>query len=234
MSVSLSELGNSLKCKCGNFAKIVKEVVDDKAIVLDFECSKCNAKYQRKYSLNQFIRMAQAGLIDPPEIKEFQKKMIILKGELIRIDKGLDGAFIIDKDKRELISAFGKAIICNCNKFFSVSIKKFKKDAVDLSLYCWKCAPKGKNLTVKVRNVLLAGKAGLLDSDVLAQLRDEYQQAAQGFNTKETYTSNDGTLAEWVQESLGMIGESKTKKCYICGSAVSEGTSRCPKCGSDL
>jgi hypothetical protein len=177
--------------------------------------------------------MAQAGLIDPPEIIDFQKKMIMMKGELPRIDKGLDGAFIIDETRRDVLRQTGKALMCRCNKFYSLSFTKFKKDKVEFNEYCAVCTPKGKKIELKVQDVLLAGSAGLIDHDIYSKVKEEGQEMMKMYNVQETY-GQDGTLSSWVQEELGMIGEAKQKKCYACGNPIPEGSSRCPNCGSDI
>lgn len=233
--MSIAILGNAIKCRNDKkFGRIVRQDVSDKDVLIKFHCDTCGNDYDCKFSLNQYIRIAQAGLIDPPEIKDFQKKMIIIKGELPRIDKGLDGAFIVDQKKRDLFNALGVALLCKCNKFFSLTPGKFKKDKMELLEYCAVCTPKSRKIEISLKNILIAGQAGLIEPEIFSKIRAEYDDTIKGFNTKESYTGQDGTLSTWVQEELGMIGESKGKKCYICGCSVAEGSDRCPKCGSDL
>jgi Zn finger protein HypA/HybF involved in hydrogenase expression len=231
----MSELGNSLRCpKCKEFGKIKFQAVTPKDVTDNFECPKCHTKYQRTYSINQFVRMADAGLIDPPDIKDFQRKAMIALGEYIRIDGGLDGAFFIADNHKEALRQIGKMLLCKENRFYELDINKFKKDNIEFLFSCPTCMPKPKKGLIPIRDALILGRAGLIDPSVMSRIRDEYTQETESFDTGSAYTGQDGTLSSWVQEELGMAGEKKSTKCYICGSPVTEGISRCPKCGSDL
>jgi hypothetical protein len=235
MSVPMSELGNSLRCpKCKEFGKITFQEVSAKEVKDSFKCGKCATKYQRTYSINQFIRMVEAGLIDPPEIRDFQKKAMIAIGRYIPLEGGMEGVFYIPEEYEEHVRAIGPGLLCKEKFFYHIRISKFKKDKMELEMTCPTCTPKPKKGIMEIKTALILGKAGLIEPDIMAEIREQYRQETEAFDTSETYTGQDGTLSSWAQEELGMIGESKAQKCYICGAPTSEGMSRCPKCGSDL
>jgi hypothetical protein len=234
--MSIAQLGNSLRCKNDQeFGKITRLEVKDQTVILNLECPKCRENFSNSYSVDDFISMANMSLIDDPDIVDFQKKMIISTGKFFQMDNGMVGSYYVADDNVPFIKEAGPALLCKCNKFHSLTIKKFKKDWIEFSTYCEKCNPKGKKKKIFVLSVMALGKAGLIDESIVALVRDEYQQlSADSFDSSETYTGNDGTLAYHVQEALGMQGERTTFKCYICGISVPKGANKCPKCGSDL
>ena len=233
--IPLSELGNSLRCpKDKEFGTIVRQDIQNNSVTLYFECTKCGNKFRNSYSHPQYQRMASMGLIDKPQIINYQKQLMIRNGEYVQIDGGMDGAFVITKKWMPLIQQGGKILMCKCGSFYSVTIKKMKKNIVELTLYCTVCAPKGKKAKMHPRSILALGKAGFVEPDVVSKIRDSYKSKNEKeFDTSETYLGNDGTLSSWTQESLGMTGEGAPKKCYICGARISEDMGKCPKCGSD-
>ena len=93
---------------------------------------------------------------------------------------------------------------------------------------------KARKIELNVRDFMLAGTAGLIDHDIFVKVKEEGSEMTKQFDVGETYSGQDGTLSTWVQEELGMAGEAKGKKCYICGAPLPEGSVRCPKCGSDV
>lgn len=236
MPVSIVELGNSLRCPekgCSEFGKIMKLKVSKESVTLDMVCEKHFKSYSRKYSINQFVRMAESALIDKPWIISFQKNMLVISGEFIKIPKGMDGVFIVTDKK--IVNEEGSKLICKCGSFASVSLVKIKGDKAQLNLYCSECMPKGKKIEMALASILKLGKAGLVDNDLVQRIKDEISQETEEFDTSTAYSVGKGIMAGWVQEELGMMDEGGSgKKCFICGTTVSETVDKCPKCGSDL
>jgi len=238
MAVSIAELGNSLRCPekgCGAFGKTVRQKVTKENITIDFVCDKHGKKYSRKYSINQFIRMAENILIDKEWIVDFQRKMIILTGQFIKINKGLEGAYITKNLK--LLQEAGPQVMCKCGNFASLTFVEVKGDKTILNLYCSECMPKGKKQAFSSKALLELGRAGVISSDLAEKIKDEYtvEKKEETFDTSESYSVGKGIMASWVQEDLGMMDDGgKVKRCYICGTTVSETMDTCPKCGSDL
>jgi hypothetical protein len=237
MAVSIAELGNSLRCPekgCGAFGKIVRQKVTKENITIDFVCDKHSKKYSRKYSVNQFIRMAENILIDKEWIVDFQRKMIILTGQYIKIAKGLEGAYFTKNLK--ILQEVGPQLMCKCGSFASLTFVEVKGDKTVLNLYCNECMPKGKKLAYSSKALLELGRAGVIDNTLAQKIKDEYTVDKEPeFDTSDAYSVGKGIMAGWVQEDLGMMDEGgKVKRCYICGTTVSEAMEKCPKCGSDL
>jgi hypothetical protein len=233
--MSLAQLGDSLRCpKDKEFAKVVRQDVDAKRVTMYFECPYCSNKFRNVYTTEQYERMAEMALIDPPEIIDYQRKMVIATAQLPRFDKGLQGAYYVEPKYTSLYSRGGQMLLCKCNKFYAMTIKGFKKDQIEFSQYCGECTPKSKTIKLKLESVMPLGKAGLLDADLMTAVRDEYKSALEKYDVDQTYRGNDGTISTWAQEQLGMVGDGPSRKCYICGTPISEGMQRCPKCGSDV
>jgi len=239
MSVPLSELGKSLKCpKCPKeWGEISDLKVTDKNVEMQFKCKKCGVAFSRIYSINQYIRMAEAGLIEPKSwITDFQRKFLIKKGQFVKIPDGIDGILILKDDDLPLIQQVGEKLICsekNCNRFYKFTFEKFKKNDVVLSAYC-PCKGKTKKMELDIRAFLILGKAQIFDYDLVSQVREELSIEKEGFNVDQMYGLEQSILAPWVQEALGMTGEVQRTKCYICGADIAPGAERCSKCGSDL
>jgi hypothetical protein len=239
MSLPLSELGKSLKCpKCPKeWGEIFNFKLSDRTVELNFRCKKCGVGFQRTYSINQFIRMAEAGLIEPKTwIVDFQKKTIIQKGQFIKIADGIDGIIIIRDEDIPIIKKEGQKLICSekdCDQFFKLTFEKFKKDNIVLKAYC-PCKGKTKKIEMEVRTFLILGKARVIDSELISHVKEEFTTESKGFDVDTMYGLDQSILAPWVQEALGLTGDSVRTKCYICGTEVGAGMDRCPKCGSDL
>jgi len=235
MPVSISELGNSLRCPkddCDRFGKIMRLDVKEK-VEITLICEKHMKKYKNIYSINQFVRLAEAGLIEANWIEDFQKKFLVLTGQFIKIDGGMEGAFIV-KDKKK-IQDLGKKIMCKCGSIASVTFIKVKKAKSQINLYCSECMPKGKKIWMDSTDVLTLARAGLIDPSIGRKIKDIYEDDGEQFDVTESYSVGKGIMAGWVQEEIGMLEEdSRGKKCYICGTPVSDAMDRCPKCGSDL
>jgi len=236
MPVSIVELGNSLRCPksdCGEFGRVLKMKVTNDKVTLDMVCDKHQKKYTRVYSINQFVRMIDNALIDKEWIITFQKHMMLLRGEFIKLPNGLDGAYFTKNPK--LINEEGKKLVCDCNSFASTTLVKIKGDKAQLNLYCGECMPKGKKMWLPIKVIVELTQAGLIDNSILQKIKDEFSDEEEYFDVTSAYSVGKGIMAEWVQESLGMMDEGGgIKKCYICGTTVSSGAERCPKCGSDL
>ncbi len=80
------------------------------------------------------------------------------------------------------------------------------------------------------------GTAGVIEPTIFQKIKDEYADATgqQKYDASKAYSGQDGTLAYHVQEKLGMVGDTKRTKCYICGAPLSVDADRCAKCGSDV
>lgn len=236
MPVSIVKLGNSLRCPekdCDDFGRIIKMKVSDEKVKLELVCDKHQKNYKRIYSLNQFVRMADSALIDEPWITNFQKHMMIVKGQFVKIRDGMEGAYYVKNKK--LVQKFGPKIICDCGSFASVTFVKVRKDKTKVNLYCSECMPKGRKIKLPSNVIIELARAGIIDSTVANKVRDAYDDDTEMFDTSSAYSVGKGILANWVQEDLGMHDDGGgSKKCYICGTRVSDAMDRCPKCGSDL
>ena len=191
-------------------------------------------KYARKFSINQFIRLSQAGLIDKEWIIDFQKKIMINTGQFVKIDGGMEGSYFAKNKK--IIKKSGKLLLCKCNSIASVTFVKIKKEKTQINLYCETCMPKGKKIVMNSVDVVQLARAGLIDNSVATKVRNSYDTDNSSFDTEEAWGGMETQMASWVQEDLGIADGSSggAKKCYICGTRVSDAMDRCPKCGSDL
>lgn len=236
MPVSIAKLGNSLRCPqedCDKFGRIITMKVSGEKVKLELVCDKHQTTYKRIYSLNQFVRMADSALIDEPWVKDFQKHMMIVKGQFVKIRDGMEGAYFVKNEK--VVKKYGPKIICDCGSFASVTFVNVRKDKTKVNLYCTECMPKGKKMKLPSKVVLELARAGIIDSNVAAKVKDAYDVDTGTFDTSTAYGVGKGILSSWVQDDLGMTDDGGgSKKCYICGTRVSDAMDRCPKCGSDL
>ncbi|MCP4760566.1 MAG: hypothetical protein GY870_02220 [archaeon] len=242
MPVSIAELGNSLRCPkdgCDIFGKILKLVNVNDNVTLEMVCDTHQKKYKQKYSINQFVRMAESALIDDEWIIDFQKKALIQLGRFIQIKNGMEGTFVVKNEK--IIKNIGKELICKCGSFYHVTFIKIKahtknldKNKTLLNLYCGDCSPKGKKEWFKTSDVFQLSEAGLIEPTVIQKVKDEYSSEDDFFDVNNAYGGMGTQMAGWVKEDLGINDEGVNRKCFICGTPVSNTQDRCPKCGSDL
>ncbi len=114
-------------------------------------------------------------------------------------------------------------------------MKKFNKNKIYLRGHCPNCGNTEKKIKIPVESAFALGRAGLIDTHMMSSIREEYEEAqGKKYDTSESYTMQDGTMSYHVRERLGMVGDTKRTKCYICGASLSEDAERCPKCGSDV
>jgi len=236
MIISIAELGNALRCPkkdCDRFGKITKLSVSNDKVTLELICENHMNKYKRIYSINQFIRLADSALIDKPWVIAFQKHMMVRKGQFIQLRGGLEGAFFIKNTK--IVKTDGPKLICKCGSFASVTFVKAKKDKVEVNLYCSTCMPKGKKIWLPAISIIELGRAGIVDSTLVQKVKEEFADDGEEFDVSTAYSIGKGIMANWVQEDLGVLDDGGgSKKCYICGTRVSDTMDKCPKCGSDL
>ena len=236
MSVSLSKLGLSTKCpKCEKeYGSIMTQKVTPKDNTVYFQCPKCDHKFSRKYSINQYVRMANAGLIVPNSwIRDFQRKFIVETGQYIRLDDGIDGIVIVRDQDIDEIREWGKKLLDTTGNFPSLTFSKFKKESIVFNAY-YPMIQKTRKFKMPARAFLLLEKAQIIDHKLAVEIKDLYRQEFEGFDVEKSYGLDQSTLSSWAQEALGMVGEQEQTKCYICGNGIGPGMDRCPNCGSDL
>ncbi len=93
---------------------------------------------------------------------------------------------------------------------------------------------KAEKIELNVRDFMLAGTAGLIDHDIFVKVKEEGSEMTKQFDVGKTYFGSRWYIIHLGSRRLGMAGEAKGKKCYICGAPLPEGSVRCPKCGSDV
>jgi hypothetical protein len=191
-------------------------------------------EFKSKYTINQYIRLAKEGLILDEDIIDFQKKMMIIKGDFPYIEGGLTEIYTINQAKSAEVRDLGKRILCKCGSFYSLTLDKIKikKNVITLELNGYHCG--NNKIKMSWPEFLLLGRAGIIKEEFSQLVRGKLEAEFDDFSTDQSYGLEQSILSDWVKEQLGMSGEEPERKCYICGTPVTESASHCPRCRSEL
>jgi hypothetical protein len=232
---TIKELGETQKHKkknCNEFGKIVKLKASKSGVKLMYLCEKCNDNFIETYNNEEFVNMANGFLIDDEWVRDFQRKHMIVAQEFVPLKNGLDGAHFAEKSK--VVKNWGEKFICECNDFYKMEFKGYKKQNLNFKLSCSDCSPKGKKLVIPTEKFFELGQAGVLPHDIVNSVREELIADEYKFDTGEGYYTPSTILSEKAKDVLEMGDHYAMKKCPKCKAFVDAEAPLCTECGHEF
>src|SRR5271157_277781 len=235
--MSIRDLGEQLKCKkCDKFGKIIKLVLlpPKKRVQLTLGCASCGREIKVDFSMDDFEKLINSGLIDNDWVKDYQRKVLFHFQTYKKLPGGIEGVYSIKNP--ELIKRVGRELfLCTCGDLFQWKLGKFipKKKMVYAEILLHSSCGKDFKKLVEVPIARELFATGLVDEDFVKKFNEDLANEFTDFNAKEGYGLTASILAPFAQEALGMAtAENETdRKCPYCGSVISKFTDKCPVCG---
>ena len=157
---------------------------------------------------------------------------MIIAQEFIPLKNGLDGAHFAEK--RKVVKNWGEKLICECNDFYKMEFKGYKKQNLNFKLTCPECSPKGKKLVIPSEKFFELGKAGVLPHNIVNSVREELVADEYKFDTGEGYYIPSTILSEKAKDMLEMGDHYTMKQCPECKAFVDEEAPLCTQCGHEF
>jgi len=245
MSRSIKELGDTQRCsKCNGFADIVSIKVSSKFVKVLYLCNKCyeqhyrTKNFEKTYSIEEYVNMANGFLIDEKWIHDFQRKYMIATNEFVQIKNGIDGAFF--SKNKAAVRNYGRRLICNCGEFYKLELKAHKKGNLSFNLLCPECGK--KKLKIKDIDFFELGNAGIIPTSIVTVVKDTLDTDSMVWDAGDAYATPSTLLSVDARSRLGMEADEFLEElegliCPKCGAAINlemKKFGKCPTCGAPL